>query len=71
MFSSTTIAASTTMPIANARPASEITLIVRPSAAIATNAPITDTGIASETTSDARTERRNNSSSTAANAPPT
>ena len=39
MFSSTTIAASTTMPTANARPASEMTLIDRPSAAIAHERP--------------------------------
>ena len=71
MFSSTTMAASTTMPTANARPASEMTLIERPSAAMATNAPTTDTGMASEITTVARNERRNNSSSSAAKLPPT
>ena len=58
MFSSTTIAASTTMPTANAIPASDITLSDRPIKAIATNAPITDTGIAIDTISVAPPERR-------------
>ena len=71
MFSSTTMAASTTMPTANAMPASEITLIERPSAAMATKEPITDTGIASETTSVARGERRKSSRIIAASRPPT
>ena len=51
MFSSTTIAASTTIPTANARPAREMTLIDRPRAAIATNDPTMETGIASTTVS--------------------
>ena len=71
MFSSTTIAASTTMPTANAMPASEMTLIERPSAAMATKEPMTDTGIASEITSVARGERRKSSSISAASRPPT
>ena len=70
MFSSTTIAASTTIPTANAIPAREITLIDRPRAAIATNEPITDTGIAIDTISVARTERRKISSVSAASVPP-
>ena len=70
MFSSTTIAASTTMPTANARPASEITLIERPSAAIATKAPITETGIAIEMIKVARSERRNSNRITIASEPP-
>ena len=70
MFSSTTIAASTTMPTANASPAREITLIERPSAAMATNEPMMETGIASEITRVARPERRNKSSSSAASVPP-
>jgi HAE1 family hydrophobic/amphiphilic exporter-1 len=41
-----TIEASTTIPIAKASPAKEITLIERPSPAIATKVPITETGIA-------------------------
>ena len=69
MFSKTTIAASTTMPTAKARPASEITLSERPSAAIATNEPMIETGIASETISVARQERRNNNSTNAAQVP--
>ena len=39
MFSKTIIAASTTMPTAKAIPASEMTLMERPMAAMATNAP--------------------------------
>ena len=70
MFSSTTMAASTTMPTANAMPASEITLIERPSAAMATKEPITDTGIASDTTSVACHDRRKMNSTRAASAPP-
>ena len=71
MFSSTTMAASTTMPTANARPASEITLIERPRIAIATNEPTTETGIAMETMRVAEKERRNSSRISAARAPPT
>ena len=41
-----TIEASTTIPIAKANPAKEITLIESPSPAIATKVPITETGIA-------------------------
>ena len=71
MFSSTTIAASTTMPTAKARPASEITLIERPSIAMATKEPTTETGIAMETISVAEKERRKSSRMSAASAPPT
>ncbi len=70
MFSSTTMAASTTMPTAKARPAREITLIERPSAAMATKAPITETGMAIEMTRVARSERRNSSRMIAARVPP-
>ena len=70
MFSSTTIAASTTIPTANAIPASEITLIDRPNAAIATNDPITETGMAIDTIKVARGDLRNSSSMIAANPPP-
>ena len=70
MFSITTMAASTTMPTAKARPASEITLIERPSAAMATKAPITETGIASEITTVARSERRKSRRMMAASVPP-
>ena len=47
MFSSTTMAASTTMPTANAMPASEMTFSDRPSAAMPTKEPMTETGMAS------------------------
>ena len=59
------------MPTENANPASEMTLIERPSAAIATKEPITDTGIANETTRVAAPLRRKISSRIAAMLPPT
>ena len=65
------MAASTTMPTAKASPASEMTLIERPSAAMATKAPTTETGIAIEITKVARRERRNNSRTMMASVPPT
>ena len=71
MFSSTTMAASTTMPTAKAMPASDTTFSERPSMAMATKEPTTETGIASETISVGRQERRNSSSMIAASAPPT
>ena len=71
MFSSTTIAASTTIPTAKASPAREMTLIDLPRAAIATNEPTMETGIASTTVVVARHDRRNTSSTRAASAPPT
>ena len=71
MFSSTTMAASTTMPMAKARPAREITLIERPSAAMATKAPITETGMAIEITRVARKDRRKMIRMVAAKRPPT
>ena len=46
MFSILTIDASTTIPIAKASPASEITLIDKPRPEIATKVPTTETGIA-------------------------
>ena len=58
------------MPMANARPASEITFIDRPKAAIATKDPIMETGIASEMTSVAEPLRRKRSKTIAANVPP-
>ncbi len=71
MFSSTTIAASTTMPTAKAMPASEMTFSVRPSADIATKLAMIETGMAMETISVARHERRNISKTPAARRPPT
>ena len=65
------MAASTTMPTAKAMPASEMTFNVRPRPAMATKAAITDTGMASDTTSVARGERRNSIRIVAARMPPT
>ena len=59
MFSSTTIAESSTMPMANASPAREIMLSVRPVICINRNAVKSDTGIASATMKVARNLRRN------------
>ncbi len=70
MFSSTTIAASTTMPTAKAMPAREMTLIERPIAAMATKLAITETGMAIEMISVAPNERRNRSRIRAASVPP-
>ena len=70
IFSNTTIAASTTIPTANARPAKDITLIDLPRAAIATKDPITDTGMASDTTRVAEPLLKNSRSTMAANVPP-
>ena len=69
MFSRTTIAASTTIPTAKASPAREMTLMERPRAAIATNEPTMETGIASTTVVVARHERRNTRSTMAASTP--
>ncbi len=51
-------------------PAKDITFIERPSAAIATKEPITDTGIAIATITVGLHERRNNRSTKEANKPP-
>ena len=45
-FSTTTIASSTTMPIASTRPNSERLLSEKPSAAMTAKVPISETGIA-------------------------
>ena len=58
------------MPTENAIPASEITFKDRPKSAIATNAPITDTGMAIDMIKVARIERRNKSKIRAARVPP-
>ena len=71
IFSRITIAASTTKPTAKAIPASDMTLMERPSAAMATNAPTMDTGMAIEMVKVARIERRNSSITSAASMPPT
>ena len=59
------------MPTAKAMPASEITLIERPSAAMATKAATTEIGMASETISVALSERRKIIRMIAASVPPT
>ena len=59
------------MPTANAMPATEMTLMDLPMAAMATKAPITETGIANDTTRVALPDRKNKSSISAASAPPT
>ena len=71
IFSSTTIAASTTIPTANAIPAKEITLIDLPIAAIATKEATTETGIAIDTIRVALNERRKQRRMSTANEPPT
>ncbi len=70
MLSSTTMVLSTVMPIANATPAIEITLSVRPASSRPTNAAIVQIGIAMTPVSVARPERRNaNITSVASSAP--
>ncbi len=70
MFSSTTMAASSVMPTANARPAREITLSVRPAMSRTRNAASTDPGIAMATIRVARNLRRNHHSTPTASAMP-
>ena len=45
MFSMTTMASSTTRPVASVRPKSVIVLIVKPNIAITKNAPTNETGM--------------------------
>ena len=59
MFSTTTIASSTTMPIANTRPNSVRLFSENPSAAITANVPISETGIATIGIAAARQDCRN------------
>ena len=59
------------MPIAKANPANEITFIDRPSPAIATKVPITETGIATKTMMVGTTCRKNNIKTVNAMIPPT
>ena len=59
MFSSTTIASSTTSPIASTMPSSVSTLMVKPMIQMKKNAPISDTGMVTNGISVARNERRN------------
>ena len=58
------------MPIANAIPASDITLIDNPKPEIATNVPTTDIGIAIKITKVGNNERRNKSNIPSARMPP-
>ena len=53
-FSTTTIASSTTMPMASTRPKSVSVLIEKPSSSSTANVPTIDTGTASSGISDAR-----------------
>ena len=55
MFSSTTIASSTTSPIASTNPSNVSVLIVNPSAAMTINAEMIDTGIVTAGMTVART----------------
>jgi hypothetical protein len=59
MFSSTTIASSTTMPIASTTPSSVSTLMVKPAMDMTQNAPMMDTGMASTGISVVRHSRKN------------
>ena len=60
MFSSTTIASSTTSPIASSSASSVSVLIEKPQTDSRTNTPSSDTGIATAGTSVARRDRRKN-----------
>ena len=53
-FSTTTMASSTTMPMANTRPNSERLLMEKPNASITANVPISDTGTAASGMIEAR-----------------
>src|SRR5688500_6228378 len=63
-FSTTTIASSTTMPIASTRPKSVSVLIEKPSASIPANVPMIATGTASSGISVARQDWRNTNTTT-------
>ena len=58
------------MPTAKASPASEITLIDSPRPAMATNVPITDTGMAAKTMTVGSALRRKSNSTPSASIPP-
>ncbi len=60
-FSTTTIASSTTMPIASTIPNSDKLFSENPNSFMNANVPMSDTGIASSGTSDARQLWRNTS----------
>ena len=67
-FSTTTIASSTTIPIASTRPKSERMLSEKPSAAIAANVPTSETGIATSGITLARQFCRKTSTTTTTSA---
>ena len=69
-FSSTTMAASRVIPTANARPASEMMLTVRPAKSRKMNAANSDTGIEIATSSVRRGLRRNHHSTAMASTTP-
>ena len=58
-FSTTTIASSTTMPIASTRPNSDSALMEKPNASISANVPTIDTGTAISGMMEARHVCRN------------
>ena len=70
MFSSTTIASSTTTPISSSSPSSDIWLNVRPRKNIAAMAPSSDTGMAVAMISVERKLRRKNQTTKAASSVP-
>ncbi len=70
MLSMTTMLLSSVMPIANATPASEMTLIVRPAASNPRNAAIVQTGMPSTPTTVARADRRKRNITEVANSAP-
>ena len=67
-FSTTTIASSTTMPIASTRPKSDSVLSEKPDTSITANVPTSDTGTAMSGMIDARQVCRNSSTTTTTSA---
>jgi hypothetical protein len=70
MFSRTTMQLSTTIPTANARPASEMTLIERPEADITRKVATTEMGIETATTNVPLADLRKRSNTAIARIPP-
>ena len=71
MFSATTTAASITMPTANARPASEMTLRLRPVSCSTMKVASSEMGMAQAISAVARTSRRNHHRQPTASSTPT
>ena len=67
MFSSITIASSTTSPIAKTSASKVSVLTLKPASAISAKAPISATGIVNSGISDARKVRRNTKMTSATN----